>query len=264
MSLEDKILFAKIEDKARACSDNSMITSSDFLDMHQRSAISSLRLPFSDVKRIFFGGFEGAERSIAVFLPNYIEANDEISLREYFVQNPDDSPIRIIEVSKDKFSARLSHRDYLGALMALGIKREMTGDILVDENGCKIAALEKTAQFIVDNLDKAGRGSLKARLIPLADAVADTAPRGKPDSFTVSSLRLDSIVKNGFGISRSAACVAINSGIVFVNDVECTKSDKRITENDKIVMRHKGRMIVTDCSSLSKKGRVIVNILRFI
>lgn len=264
MKTEDKILFAKIEDKARTCADYSMITSSDFLDMHQRSAINTLRLPFPDVKRIFYGGFEGAERSIAVFLPDYVEAADESSLREYFIRNPDDDPIKIIEVSKDRFSSKLSHRDYLGALMALGIKREMTGDIMVNENGCKIAALEKTAQFIVDNLDKAGRGSLKARLIPLADAVINTVVQGKPDSFTVSSLRLDSIVKNGFGISRSAACEAINSGIVFVNDVECTKADKRIAENDKIVMRHKGRMIVSDCSSLSKKGRVIVNILRFV
>lgn len=264
MSSEDKILFAKIEDKARSCTDNSMITSSDFLDMHQRSAISTLRLPFPDVKRIFYGGFEGAERSIAVFLPEYIEAYDENSLKEYFIQNPDDNPIRIIEVSKDKFSAKLSHRDYLGALMALGIRREMTGDIVVSESGCRIAALAKAAQFIVDNLDKAGRGSLKAKIVPLEDAVINTSPQGKPDSFTVSSLRLDSIVKNGFGISRSAACEAINAGIVFVNDVECTKADKKIAENDKIVMRHKGRMIVTDCSSLSRKGRVIVNILRFV
>lgn len=264
MNSENKILFAKIEDKARSCADNSMITSSDFLDMHQRSEVSSLRLPFPDVKRIFFGGFEGAERSIAVFLPEYIEAYDENSLKEYFIQNPDDNPIRIIEVTKDKFSAKLSHRDYLGALMALGIRREMTGDIVVSESGCRIAALTKTAQFIVDNLDKAGRGSLKAKIIPLEDAVINSAVQGKPDSFTVSSLRLDSIVKNGFGISRTAACEAINAGIVFVNDVECTKADKKIAENDKIIMRHKGRMIVTDCSSFSKKGRVIVNILRFV
>ncbi len=264
MNSEDKILFAKIEDKARSCTDYSMITSSDFLDMHQRSAVSSLHLQFPDVKQLFYGGFEGAERSIAVFLPEYIEATGESSLREYFIKNPDDDPIRIIEVTKDKFSARLSHRDYLGALMALGIRREMTGDIIVSERGCRIAALAKTAQFIVDNLDKAGRGSLKAKIIPLEDAVINSAVQGKPDSFTVSSLRLDSIVKNGFGISRSAACEAINAGIVFVNDVECTKADKRISENDKITMRHKGRMIVTDCSSLSKKGRVIVNILRFV
>lgn len=263
MLSEDRILLAKIEDKARSCTDNSMITSSDFLDMRQRSAVSSLRLPFPDVKRIFYGGFEGAERSIAVFLPEYIEADDESSLREYFIKNPDDDPIRIIEVSKDRFSSKLSHRDYLGALMALGIRREMTGDIIVSESGCRIAALKKTAQFIVENLDKAGRGTLKAKLVPLGDAVIDCAPQGKPDSFTVSSLRLDSIVKNGFGISRSAACEAINAGMVFVNDIECAKADKKIAENDKIVMRHKGRMIVTDCSSLSKKGRVIVNILRF-
>ncbi len=264
MNSEDKIFLAKAEDKARMCSDNSMLTSTDFLDMHQRSELCSMRFPFRDVKLVFYGGFEGAERSIGVFLPEYIEADSEKSLGEYFELNPDENPLRIIKVEKDKFSPKLSHRDYLGALMALGIRREMTGDIIVTDSGCRMAVLSKIAPFIVDNLDKAGRGTLTAKIIPVSKAQKSSAPTGKPDSFTVSSLRLDSLVKNGFGVSRSAACEAISSGLVFVNDTECLKADKKIGSGDKIVMRHKGRMIVTDCSSLSKKGRVIVNILRFI
>ena len=86
---------------------------------------------------------------------------------------------------------------------------------------------------------------------------------GVPDSFTVSSMRLDSVVKNAFRISRGDAAAAIESGVVYVNDVECTKPDKKIAEGDKIVFRRKGRIIVNDCSSVSKKGRVIVEITRF-
>lgn len=264
MNPEDKLLTAKIEDKARLCSDNQMITHSEFLDIRSKSVVNSLRLPFPDVKRIFYGGFEGAERSIAVFLPEYIEAADEGSLRNFFIGEPDLDPLTVIEVKKDRFSPALTHRDYLGALMALGIKREMTGDIIVDKDGCRMAVLSKIAPFIIENLDKAGRGSLTARVIPLSEAAESSAAPCKPDSFTVSSLRLDSLVKNGFGVSRTAACEAIASGLVFVNDAECEKPDKKITQGDKIVLRHKGRMIVTDCSSLSKKGRVIVNILRFV
>lgn len=264
MLSDDKILLARTEEKAALCYNNSMITHGEFLDMHQRSLISSVRLPYPDIKRVFFGGFDGAERCIAVFLPEYVPADDERSLREYFIENPDDDPLKYIEVTKDRFSPKLTHRDYLGALMALGIKREMTGDIMVSDSGCRIAVLAGMARFIVENLDKAGRGSLTAKLISLEEASEATSSPGKPDSFTVSSLRLDSVVKNGFSVSRSAACEAIENGSVYLNDTECLKADKKIAQGDKIVLRHRGRIIVTDCSGVSKKGRIIVGILRFV
>lgn len=262
MNEEDKLLLAKIRDRARQCSDNSMITSSVFLSMRERSVVASSRIE-SGAKMLFYGGFEDAERTVAVFLPEYVDASDLPSLSEYFEECPECDPIAIIEIEKDKFSPALSHRDYLGALMGLGIKREMTGDITVSENGCKMAVLEKIAPFIIENLDKAGRGTLKARVIPSSEARKSGKSVGTPDSFTVSSMRLDSIVKNAFRVSRGDACTAIESGLVFVNDLECVKPDKKISDGDKVVFRRKGRIIVTDCSSVSKKGRIIVEIIRF-
>lgn len=260
MNEEDKLLLARIRDRARQCSDNSMITSSVFLDMRERSVVASSRF---DTPIIFYGGFEDSERTAAVFLPDYVEAENLQELLEYFDECPEADPVAIIEIEKDKFSPALSHRDYLGALMGLGIKREMTGDIIVNENGCKMAVLEKIAPFIVENLGKAGRGTLKAKIVPSCEARKGTKSVGTPDSFTVSSMRLDSIVKNAFRVSRGDACTAIESGLVFVNDLECTKPDKKISDGDKVVFRRKGRIIVTDCSSVSKKGRVIVEIIRF-
>ena len=148
--------------------------------------------------------------------------------------------------------------------MGLGIKREMTGDIIVGDSGCKLAVIAKIAPFIAENLSKAGRSSLKAKIIPPAEAREGSKAVGVPDSFTVSSMRLDSVVKNAFGVSRGDACTAIESGSVFVNDTECQKPDKKISAGDKIVFRRKGRIIVSDCSAVSKKGRVIVEIIRFI
>lgn len=263
MTQEDKLLLARIEDKARQCSENSMITNSSFLDMHERSVVSGIRLQYPDVKMIFYGIFDGAERSVAVFLPEYIEAENEEQLCGYFAENTDDNPLAAIELKKDKFSPALSHRDYLGALMGLGIRREMTGDIIVDESGCKMAVLSKIAPFIVENMDKAGRGTLKAEIIPVSQVGESEKAAGVPDSFTVSSMRLDSIIKNAFRVSRSDAASAVESGIVFVNDIECTKPDKKISAGDKIVFRRKGRIIINDCSSVSKRGRVIVEITRF-
>jgi RNA-binding protein YlmH len=85
-----------------------------------------------------------------------------------------------------------------------------------------------------------------------------------PDSFTVSSMRLDSVIKNAFRVSRNDAVAAIESGVVFVNDLECKKPDKKINAGDKVVFRRKGRIIVTDCSAVSKRGRIIVCVEKFI
>ena len=259
MTSDEKILLASVEDKARQCSENSMITNSVFLDMHERSVVSGMKNPYGDTRMFFYGGFGDAERNIVLFMPEYI-TDDPV---DYFDRYPEDDPIAVIEIEKDKFSPALGHRDYLGALMGLGIKREMAGDIIVSENGCRMAVLAKIAPFVAENLGKAGRGTLKAKIIPPSQAREGTKAVGIPDSFTVSSMRLDSVVKNAFRVSRGDAAQAIESGVVYVNDVECTKPDKKIAEGDKIVFRRKGRIIIADCSSVSKKGRVIVEITKF-
>lgn len=260
MTSDEKLLIDRIEDKARQCSGNSMITNSVFLDMHERSVVTAMKNTFADTKMYFYGGFNDSERNVALFFPNYI-TDDPIG---WFDMYPEDDPIAVIEIEKDKFSPVLGHRDYLGALMGLGIKREMTGDIIVSESGCRMAVLSKIAPFIAENLGKAGRGTLKAKIIPPSQAREGVKAVGTPDSFTVSSMRLDSVVKNAFRTSRGDAAEAIEGGVVYVNDVECTKPDKKIAEGDKIVFRRKGRIIVNDCSSVSKKGRVIVEITRFV
>ncbi len=263
MTPEDKILVAKLEDKARQCSDNSMITCSGFLDMHERSVAAGIRLDYPDVKTVFYGVFDSAERTVAVMLPDYVNASTEQELKAYFDEYPETNPLAVIEVEKDRFSPALGHRDYLGALMGLGIKREMTGDIIVTDSGCKIAVLEHIAQFVADNLGKAGRGTLKAEVITPEHCNESTNPKGIPESFTVSSMRLDSVVKNAFRVSRGDAAKAIESGVIFVNDIECEKTDKKISAGDKIVFRRRGRIIINDCSSVSKKGRIIVEITKF-
>lgn len=264
MTSDDKLLLARLDDKARQCSENSMITNSDFLDIHSRSLAAEMRLNYPDVRMIFYGVFEGAERCVAVFLPEYIEAQNTDELAAYFEENPDDNPLTVIEVEKDRFSPDLSHRDYLGSLMGLGIRRELTGDINVEKSGCKMAVISKIAHFIIENMDKAGRGTLKAKIIPAKQACDGAKSVGVADSFTVSSMRLDSVVKNAFRVSRTEAANAVEGGTVYVNDVECLKPDKKISAGDKVVFRRKGRIIVNDCSSLSKKGRVIVEITRFV
>ena len=103
MNEKDKILLAKIRDRARQCSDNSMITNSVFLDMRERSVVASARLE-GEINMHFYGGFEDSERTVAVFLPEYFEARSLDELFDYFGECPESDPISIIEIEKDKFT----------------------------------------------------------------------------------------------------------------------------------------------------------------
>lgn len=262
MIADDKILLSFLEEKAIKCSDCNMITCSRFLDMHERSLASSLKLP-QCIKRIFYGGFEDSERTVAVFFPDYAEVNSSEDAERYFESYPEDCPIKILEITKDKFSKPLGHRDYLGAVMGLGVNRDVTGDIIVNDMGCFMAVAENMADYIAENMSKAGRGTLTIKVKYPSEIKNLTKQEGMPDSFTVSSPRLDSIIKNGFGVSRDVAAESIEHGLVFVNDLECVKPDKKINNGDKITFRHKGRIIIENCDELSKKGRNIVKILKF-
>lgn len=257
MTQDDGFITSFLNDKAEQCLSNQMITHSAFLDLRGKSAAACLRLPHG-VHRVFYGGFAGAERCVAVYLPEYIEACDFGSLSEFFAESPDDCPVCALGVKKDKFSPPLSHRDYLGSLMGLGISRDMTGDIIVNDDGCVIFVMKSLSAYIAENLSSAGRGTLTVSILAPHEVTGLAGSEGVRTTFTVSSPRLDSIVKNGFRIGREAACEAIGKGLVFINDVECTKPDRRVAEGDKITLRHKGRLIVTGFPGRSKKGREIV------
>ena len=100
MKQDESYLIPFLSEKAEQCLSNQMITNSAFLDLHEKSQAAGLRLPHG-VRRIFYGGFEGAERTAAVFLPDYIEAEDFASLSEFFILSPDDCPVAVLEVEKD-------------------------------------------------------------------------------------------------------------------------------------------------------------------
>ncbi|MBQ6466367.1 MAG: hypothetical protein IJJ61_00280 [Clostridia bacterium] len=262
MTREDKILLSLLEEKAVKCSESGMITCSRFLNLCEKSLALSLKIP-GDVNRVFYSGFGEGERTICIFFPDYTGVSDSEGADRWFRDNPEDCPMNILAIKKDKYSKNLTHRDYLGAVTGLGISRDVIGDIIVKEDGCFMAVSRKTAGYIAENFAKAGRSTLTLEVKYPFEIEAENSPEGMPETFTVSSLRLDSTIKNGFGISRESACEAIVKGLVFVNDIQCLKPDRKLEQGDKVVLRHKGRIIITECENYSRKGRLIVKILKF-
>lgn len=258
-SKEDKLLLAQIEDKIRQCSDKYMMTNSLFLDMRQRSLTEAMLRTKKGARYGFYGGYGDAERVIAVFLPDYIDAEPI----DYFHENPEENPLTLIRVSLKKGSPSLSHRDYLGSIMGLGLKREMTGDILVRESGADIIVLKEIAGFLASNMQKAGRAALDIKELPVSELIAPEAKR-REITESVASLRLDNVISAAFGIARSKASEAVGSGLVFVNGIEALKNERQVKEGDKLVLRGKGKAVLKKAGGATRKGRIIITIERYL
>lgn len=260
---EDNFLLGQIEDKITQCENKYIVTHTGFLDSHQQSLARTYcrknYLPVFDaepeadslppVRTIFYGGYEEAERVILINLPDYAALSDY-------------DPLTVIRASKAEGSRELSHRDYLGSLVGLGIKRELLGDILVRPDGADIIALTDIADFILLNYYKAGRTNLSLSQLPIDELIVPEQKRTVMTD-TVASLRLDSVVASAFGLSRGKAAEAIGRGIVFVNHVEVTKSDFAVSEGDKIVLRGKGKACLTEIGGRSRKDRQYITIEKY-
>ena len=248
----DELLLARLEDKINQAADNYMLAAGDFLDMHQRKIASdyckSRKLP---VEVLFYGGYEEAERCMPVFLPDYATREDVADL------------VRVIRVTVPKGGRALTHRDYLGSLLALGLDREVTGDILVRQpdgktgGGADIIVETGVAEFIGMNYDKAGRTNLSVEILPI-DKLETGTQNIVQKHDTVASLRLDNIVASAFALSRAKAAEAIRRGVVSVNSMEALKVDQEIGEGDRIVLRGKGKAVLAEVGGKSRKDRTII------
>lgn len=269
-SKEDAILLAHLSDKVEQCIDRYHTVSTYFLDSRQRSLAESryqnnAELSRNGVRLAMYGGFADAERCTALFLPDYILLEKGVNWEEidgYYQEHPEENPLALLRVKKSGEVA-LTHRDYLGALTGLGIRREIIGDILVRNDGADIIIIKDMGSFLLSAFEKAGRANLNCELLPLREL---TVPKESKEEFseTVASLRLDNLTAAAFSSSRSDATEAILRGIVFVNGVACQKPDAAVREGDKLVLRGKGKVVLKKVGKVTKKGRIFITLERYL
>ncbi|MBE7050033.1 MAG: hypothetical protein E7394_04600 [Ruminococcaceae bacterium] len=193
-----------------------------------------------------FGGYDDAERKVASFG----EPHD----KENF-------PIACIKVIS-KGSKALSHRDYLGTVLSLGIKREMIGDIVITDEGTYIFALEEIAPFIVDNLFKVSNTGVECAICEKTEDVRIRREYVTYDS-TVSSLRLDSVVASAVKKARSASLELIQRGLVLQNYKETNSASSPVKDGDILTIRGFGKFLIKTNGSVTKKGRIHIEINKF-
>ena len=258
---EDDLLLAGIADKIDQCERYGMLTHSHFLDLRQGALARAYCANHHGLQALFYGGYKDAERIIVVFLPDYLTLPTEEGRLSWLAENEEENPLTVLRVQKDPFHT-LTHRDYLGALTGLGVKRETVGDLLVREDGCDIILLKSVAPYLQENLTQAGRAKLGGSFVPVA-ALQKGEEKREMTPCVVASLRLDNVVSAAFSVSRSAATQAIQKGLVFVNALSCEKTAAPVKEGDRIVFRSKGKVRLAEVGRTSKKGRLHITIERY-
>ena len=246
---EDKLLLARILDKYDQMDRKGIPTATSFLSPREQSLAQAL-LNTAGVRSgfVFDGGYEGAERRLLAFLPDWAEeCGDEIICLRAAFHGADST---------------LTHRDILGSLMGLGITREKVGDILISPHSADVVVAASIGEFLKREWDSAGRVRLTVSEIG-RDALEIPEAKVVQVNDTVSSLRLDAVVSSAFSMSRGKASDLIAAGKVSLDHTPCLKSDKSVGEGSVITVRGFGKAVVRECSRLSKKGRIILIIDRY-
>lgn len=201
-----------------------------------------------DVKAMSFGGSKDAERVILGFFPDFLEVDES------------DFPVVALKISN---IGNATHRDVLGSVLGLGIKREMVGDIYFDDGFAVVMCEMSASEYVLYNLKTVGRQKVEVSVFDKGDTL-NLSHKFEIMKIIVASNRLDAVVSAVCRMSRSEAQKLIQSENVNVNFFVENNSDKKVTDGDIISVRHHGRFVVNCALGETKKGRMILEIKKYI
>lgn len=236
----------RIEDLYNRSINRNVITYTNFLTPTE---VQLVKTSYLGKSAVFSGGRDETERVRAFFLPEYVE---ELEVEEY------------IKVLRLKFSFKeLSHRDFLGAILNLGIKRECLGDIYVFEKEAYVFVTSEVVEFIKLNLTKVGKIGITIEEVE-SDKVKIPELKLEEVKFSVQSLRLDSVASGIFNESREKMNLNIRDGIVMLNYLVCQNTSQAIKEGDIISIKGFGKAVILEIGGLTRRGKTFVVAGRYV
>lgn len=196
-----------------------------------------------------FGGYHEAERiRIAFFRQDY--------------DGPIDFGITALHVTWDDRYRLIGHRDVLGSLMSLGVKRDVFGDILMQGAGCQVVVTDEIADFLMQNFLKVAMVPVKVEKIDIEE-LKPPPKTAKEIRATVASLRIDAVGAAGFGISRNKMVQYIKDGRTEINWQAVKGTSQTVKMGDIISIRGRGRIEIKETTGISRKGRTGLLIDRY-
>ena len=254
---EDKMCLSQVLDKIEFSKTREKIEYTDFLDMYQVSLVENFLRKIKFENYQLYGGYEEAERKILIIYP---EKYDEKMLEKNY-----DKMIKIVRIQlSEEEQGKYSHRNYLGGIVKLGLKREKVGDIIVHEQGADIIALEDFADILKQQLPSLTRFENSNVTIEEISQLRQKEVKVEQVKIIVPSLRLDNFVSDLARTSRSKASQIIDQERVFVNGQNETKAAKQLKLNDVITIRGKGRFVIKEFAGTTRSGRTVVVVEKYV
>lgn len=242
--MENSELIKRAEDLRERSERTGSVTMTGFLTPAESYEIEKWSEHAADCRLVLSGGREACERKLAFFLPEYME-------KEWF------DPAEYIKgIAITAHFGTPGHRDYMGALLGMGIGREWLGDIWVEENRAYIFCLPSVQRHLL-SIDKVGRCGVTAEETEL-DKIPEPERKVKQKSFSVMSMRLDAVAGGMFDLSRTESAKQIRLGNVSINYNVSDKTDLIVKEGDIVSLRGAGKGTVTGTGGTSRKGRLFV------
>lgn len=251
MNKEELLLQKRLAELSRFAYTREIVTFSEFLNLNELNILHTTPKDMLLSQYKTYGGYGLSERQMAAFLPDALYYDYQY-------------PIQIIEISpvNRKFAEELSHRDYLGAVMNLGIERCKLGDILIEDGKAILFAKEELAGYIMEHLTRIRHTTVKTSILSTFEDSYE--PRYEELKGTVASVRLDTVLSLAYPLSRSKITGPIEGARVFVNGKLVTSNGYRLKEGDILSVRKMGRIGYNGILSETKKGRYMVSIRKYI
>lgn len=244
---EDSYILSGIYDKILLCDKiNRPVFTNEFYPPSLWEQLLSLKQDLG-IKISAYGVFEDAERRIMAFSQEEIE----------------DYPISILEITNKSNFNKLEHKDYLGAIMSIGTKREKFGDLILQKDKCYVPAFEDICNYLQNNLFSIGKNPCDIQILQSLNEKNITASFVE-SSIITTSLRADSIVSSICNVSRSKAVDMINQGKVLLNYMEIREKDKMIQKNSVITLRGVGKFKIGETIGTTGGGRIRLLIKKYI
>lgn len=245
---DDELFMKRIEELSELSYSRDIPVNTYFMDLHEQDLFMKV-MNRRRARYVLSGGFPAAERRLAVFLPSYMNEDDEGVFPGVCVE---------AVPSSEKYAEELSHRDYLGALMSLGVDRNRLGDIMIDGKRAWFVCLAEISGYICENLTSVRHTSVSCRECPWPEQLL--APRIEERRGSVSSERADALVAFALRVSRSEAAEFIKQELVYRNGSLVRSVSDQIRPDDIVSVRHKGRFVYYGADGTSKKGRMLVSL----
>ncbi|MGO4887857.1 RNA-binding protein [Anaerobacillus sp. MEB173] len=221
----------------------------DFLDPRQQDILSMIIGNDPAIRLSFWGGSTYSERKRALLYPEYLEPVES------------DYEIVCFKVNYPEKFVILEHRDILGSLMGIGLKREKFGDILIKASNIQFVVAKEIARYVEHNLQSIGRATVTIDEISVNDLHL-AEEEWQERSTTVSSLRLDTVIADIYRLSRTKVAPLIENNRVKVNWKTIDQPSFQLRVGDYISVRGFGRskLIANEGKTKKDKWRLIVGV----